>query len=682
MVAPVASAVAGTADVAVAAGYVRASGSEVPCAPTLRSGDQKTSAPALVAQARKAIAGKDWDAAITALRTAISFDPKLVEAHQLLVNVLAAAKHYGDVLTAGPQWQDAAGGDTLATQLIALCRVLASKPSEAVTVETQLQLADLFERQQLYILAETTAIKPAKRLELYRKRINEAWPGVGNGVVMRDDGKLETDEFRTKSKGFQGRKDIIDLEPIRGMPFAQLTLQGSGVKSLSPLVGMPISVLNIDRTSITDLSPLRGIRLEWMSFVDTKIADLSPLVGMPLTYLWAYSTPISDISPLKGMPLKNVQFCNCRIADLSPLAGAPISDLCIAGPIRDLSPLRGMPLTFLILAAQGDIDLSPLGDAPLDHLSVNTKGSIDLTVLPTSITNLEICGSELRTPTALARFKLKELHIDDYRGERTVDLRHVDGSRLERLIIGHNDKLDLRALSAPHLNFLGGGYNGAIDLSPLAACPLKEIDMGIASSVTWRSLAAFRQSASLATITINGKKLSAVDFWGQYRADAIVSALTGGQVTVIAETLTAITPPATIPGLAWEAMDGVRSSVNEIAQAKVIDRGVSDVIGLKQPFPDFRGLRFTGYLTVPKDGEYTFTVTSDDGSRLLLGKQVVVDNDRQQAATAVSGRIRLTAGAHSITLLYFNGEKDSALEATISGPDLKEQSLPPTWLSH
>ncbi len=643
---------------------------------TGRSGDQKTSAPALVVQARKAIAVKDWDAAITALRTAISFDSKLVEAHQLLVNVLAAAKRYGEVPTAGSQWQDAAGGDALATRMIALCRVLDSKPSEVVATETQLQLADLFERQQLYILAETTAIKPAKRLELYRKRINEAWPGVGNGVVMRKDGKLEADSFKNHA-------EIIDLEPIRGMPFARLSLYMSGVRNLNALSGMPLEELDLENTANTDLSPLRGAQLRRLRINNTKITDLSPLADMPLEFLWGYNGPLSNISPLKGMPLKDVNLGGCQIADLGPLAGAPITQLSIGNLVRDLSPLRGMPLYDCSIIATGDVDLSPLSGAPLNRLSIDTRGSVDVANLPTSITNLELWGPGLGNPAALARFKLKALHIEVYNGDRTVDLRHIDGSRLEILNIGHCDKLDLLTLSAPQLKRLSCGYNGDIDLSPLASCPLTEIDLGTTSQVTWRSLSAFRQSTTLTTMIINNKRQSAASFWEQYRPDLFGSAVqTSGQVTVIAEPLTAIRPPATAPGLAWSAMDGIHTSVAEILQAQVVATGVTDVIALKQPFPDFRGLRYTGYLTVPKDGEYTFTVTSDDGSRLQLGKHMVVDNDHLQAPTAVSGRIRLTAGAHPLTLLYFNGEKTSALEVTISGPDLKEQPLPPTWLSH
>src|SRR5262245_34772825 len=40
-------------------------------------------------------------------------------------------------------------------------------------------------------------------------------------------------------------------------------------------------------------------------------------------------------------------------------------------------------------------------------------------------------------------------------------------------------------------------------------------------------------------------------------------------------------------------------------------------------------VRWTGVLRVPKDGRYTFYLESDDGSRLFLDGQQVVNNDGQ-----------------------------------------------------
>ncbi|HLI69747.1 MAG TPA: glycoside hydrolase family 3 C-terminal domain-containing protein [Ktedonobacteraceae bacterium] len=55
-------------------------------------------------------------------------------------------------------------------------------------------------------------------------------------------------------------------------------------------------------------------------------------------------------------------------------------------------------------------------------------------------------------------------------------------------------------------------------------------------------------------------------------------------------------------------------------------------------------VRWTGTLTAPATGTYTFTLTSDDGSRLYLNNQLLIDNWRDQWPYVESGEIQLTAG--------------------------------------
>ena len=54
--------------------------------------------------------------------------------------------------------------------------------------------------------------------------------------------------------------------------------------------------------------------------------------------------------------------------------------------------------------------------------------------------------------------------------------------------------------------------------------------------------------------------------------------------------------------------------------------------------------RWTGTLTAPVAGEYTFALTSDDGSRLLLDGVRVIDNWRDQAPTTETAKVALAAG--------------------------------------
>ena len=62
---------------------------------------------------------------------------------------------------------------------------------------------------------------------------------------------------------------------------------------------------------------------------------------------------------------------------------------------------------------------------------------------------------------------------------------------------------------------------------------------------------------------------------------------------------------------------------------------------------------FTGYLRVPKDGIYTFTLHSCDGSRLSIDGTPVVDWDGRHSPGSLSGWIALEAGNHAVDLRYF-----------------------------
>lgn len=58
-------------------------------------------------------------------------------------------------------------------------------------------------------------------------------------------------------------------------------------------------------------------------------------------------------------------------------------------------------------------------------------------------------------------------------------------------------------------------------------------------------------------------------------------------------------------------------------------------------------------LHVPADGDYTFRLTSDDGSRLSIDGAVVVDHDGLHADTSKDGTVTLTAGHHELFIEYF-----------------------------
>ncbi|MBI3722317.1 MAG: beta-N-acetylhexosaminidase, partial [Fimbriimonas ginsengisoli] len=83
------------------------------------------------------------------------------------------------------------------------------------------------------------------------------------------------------------------------------------------------------------------------------------------------------------------------------------------------------------------------------------------------------------------------------------------------------------------------------------------------------------------------------------------------------------------------------------------------------------GLRLKGYAVIPSDDVYTFALTSDDGSRLLVDGRLTVDNDGLHSSAEKSANVALAAGPHAIEVDYFNktGQAELALQmAEIGGP--------------
>jgi hypothetical protein len=70
-------------------------------------------------------------------------------------------------------------------------------------------------------------------------------------------------------------------------------------------------------------------------------------------------------------------------------------------------------------------------------------------------------------------------------------------------------------------------------------------------------------------------------------------------------------------------------------------------------------VRWTRSLNLEQAGAYKFTVTSDDGVRLYLDGQRVLDKWNFQSRTTYTVRYQLPAGAHQIVLEYFDASGDA-----------------------
>ncbi len=87
--------------------------------------------------------------------------------------------------------------------------------------------------------------------------------------------------------------------------------------------------------------------------------------------------------------------------------------------------------------------------------------------------------------------------------------------------------------------------------------------------------------------------------------------------------------------------------------------------------------RYSGELSAPSDGLYTFYATADDGVRLNVGAGRVLDDFSNHTARTSSGTVELRAnGRVPISLEYFENEGRASLRLEWSGPGVTRQVIP------
>jgi len=110
----------------------------------------------------------------------------------------------------------------------------------------------------------------------------------------------------------------------------------------------------------------------------------------------------------------------------------------------------------------------------------------------------------------------------------------------------------------------------------------------------------------------------------------------------------------------------------------VLEISTNDLI---MPRENNIGAVFEGFIEIPTDGNYTFHLASDDGSKLFINDNLVVNNDGDHGVISRSGSVELTQGNHSIRAEWYNGGGGYWLGAYIEGPDLPKQIIPPSMLT-
>ena len=98
--------------------------------------------------------------------------------------------------------------------------------------------------------------------------------------------------------------------------------------------------------------------------------------------------------------------------------------------------------------------------------------------------------------------------------------------------------------------------------------------------------------------------------------------------------------------------------------------------GPSETLKDYFGVNWTGQLKVEESGEYTFYLTSDDGSWLWIDGKLVIDNGGLHAAKTVSAKVYLSKGVHEIRVKMFEWGGDAVCILEWEGKNVTRQIIP------
>ena len=127
---------------------------------------------------------------------------------------------------------------------------------------------------------------------------------------------------------------------------------------------------------------------------------------------------------------------------------------------------------------------------------------------------------------------------------------------------------------------------------------------------------------------------------------------------------------------------------SKLAPKEVGEAGGFDV-GVTKKTDSF-ALRFDGHINIPKEGNYLFLIGSDDGSRLYIDGNLVIDNNGIHPYQQKRKQMKIAAGLHTVAVEYFEqggeetlkvefqaeGQPQQLLDTLIAAPPSKKPDAP------
>ena len=130
-------------------------------------------------------------------------------------------------------------------------------------------------------------------------------------------------------------------------------------------------------------------------------------------------------------------------------------------------------------------------------------------------------------------------------------------------------------------------------------------------------------------------------------------------------------------GIIYRYYENTDRTAIELSSKKPLKTGKTNQIRLGKERDGIEkfGYIFSGYLSVPMRGKYTFYLLSNDGSRLYINGNEVIDNDGRHAAEEKSVKLSLEKGLYPVEVKYFQYGGGKALKLLWQGPGFDKSEI-------
>ncbi|ABQ03709.1 family 20 glycosylhydrolase [Flavobacterium johnsoniae] len=173
---------------------------------------------------------------------------------------------------------------------------------------------------------------------------------------------------------------------------------------------------------------------------------------------------------------------------------------------------------------------------------------------------------------------------------------------------------------------------------------------------------------------------------GEFRIIKTVQISPGGRKSSISKILVrnpdlkptlALKP--TKKGLKFDYYTGTFQQVQDLELTKPVNSGIFEgkisAEKWKTKLERYIGLKFDGYIFIPETANYTISTLSDDGSKLFIDNELVVNNDGIHWLNEAYGVIKLEKGFHKINISYFDQVGGTTLTCFIQQEGKEKQEI-------